>query len=100
MPGFAHEAFPAAHARRLVERFELRYAPKHGSWLDLAESELGDLPPNVSSSASPLSKPWSIMVAAWTRKRNAVTAGPDWRFTTSDARIKLRSLLSFSESRH
>jgi hypothetical protein len=51
-----YEAFPAAEARRLVGRFEWRYAPKHGSWLNLAESELALLSPSVSPAASPTNK--------------------------------------------
>ena len=51
-----YEAFPAAKARRLVERFEWRYTPKHGSWLNLAESELAVLRPSVSIAASPTNK--------------------------------------------
>jgi ABC transporter substrate binding protein len=55
-----YEAFPAAEARRLVERFEWHYTPKHGSWLDLAESELGILSsPNASTAAYPTNKPSS-----------------------------------------
>jgi hypothetical protein len=45
---YLYEAFPAAEARRLVERFEWHYTPKHGSWLDMAESELGVLSPRAS----------------------------------------------------
>ncbi len=52
-----YEAFPAAEARRLVERFEWHYTPKHGSWLDLAESELGVLRPSASIAASPTNNP-------------------------------------------
>ena len=52
-----YEAFPAVEARRLVERFEWHYTPKHGSWLDLAESELASSPSNASTAAFPISKP-------------------------------------------
>jgi len=58
-PASLHQAFPAAEARRLVERFEWRYTPKHGSWLDMAESELAVCRPNVSIAASPTSSPSS-----------------------------------------
>ena len=51
-----YEAFPPAEARRLVERFEWHYTPKHGSWLDLAESELASLPPNASTAALPTNR--------------------------------------------
>jgi DDE superfamily endonuclease len=91
-PASLYEAFPAAQARRLVERFEWHYTPKHGSWLDLAQSELGVLAAQCLDRRIP-DKPTMIdQVAAWTRKRNAANAGADWRFTTADARIKLKSL--------
>ena len=51
-----YEAFPPAEARRLVERFEWHYTPKHGSWLDLAESNLASLPPNASTAALPTNR--------------------------------------------
>ena len=54
-----YQAFPAAEARRLVERFEWHYTPKHGSWLDLAESELGVLSSQCLDRASPTNKPSS-----------------------------------------
>ena len=56
-PASLYEAFPAAEARRLVERFEWHYTPKHGSWFDMAESELSVCRPNASIGASPTSKP-------------------------------------------
>jgi len=91
-PASLYEAFPAAEARRLVGRFEWRYTPKHGSWLDLAESELGVLAAQCLDRRIP-NKPTMIdQVAAWTGERNAAKAGADWRFTTGDARIKLKSL--------
>ena len=56
-PASLYEAFPAAEARRLVERFEWHYTPKHGSWLDMAESELSVRPVNASIGVSPTSRP-------------------------------------------
>ena len=91
-PASLYEAFPAAEARRLVERFEWHYTPKHGSWLDLAESELGVLAAQCLGRRIPDKQMMVDQVGAWTLKRNAAKAGADWRFTTSDARIKLKSL--------
>ena len=70
-PASLYEAFPAAEARRLVERFEWHYTPKHGSWLDMAETELS---------------------AAWQDSRNKNHTKADWQFTTADARINLKRL--------
>jgi DDE superfamily endonuclease len=58
-PAALYEAFTASQARRLAERFEWHYTPKHGSWLNMAESELATLPANVSTGASPTSGPLS-----------------------------------------
>jgi hypothetical protein len=87
-----YEAFPAAEARRLVERFEWHYTPKHGSWLDLAESELGVLASQCLDRRIPDKQTIIDQVAAWVRERNKNHAGAEWRFTTNDARIKLQSL--------
>jgi hypothetical protein len=91
-PASLYEAFPAAEARRLVERFEWHSRPKHGSWLDLAESELGVLAAQCLDRRIPDKQTIVDQVNAWTKSRNAANAGADWRFTTADARIKLRSL--------
>ena len=91
-PASLYEAFPAAEARRLVERFEWHYTPKHGSWLDLAESELGVLAAQCLDRRIPDKQTMAGHVDAWANKRNAAKAGADWRFTTTDARIKLKSL--------
>jgi len=91
-PASLYEAFPAAEARRLVERFEWHYTPKHGSWLDLAESELGVLAVQCLDRRIPDKQTMINQVAAWTTKRNTAKARADWRFTTPDARIKLKSL--------
>jgi hypothetical protein len=91
-PASLYEAFPAAEARRLVKRFEWHYTPKHGSWLDLAESELGVLASQCLDRRIPDKQTIIDQVAAWVRERNKNHAGAEWRFTTNDARIKLQSL--------
>lgn len=97
-----YQAFPAAEARRLVERFEWHYTPKHGSWLNLAESELGVLAAQCLDRRIPDEPTIAGEVAAWVEKRNTHRAVADWRFTTKDARVKLKSLYPFtlSESGH
>jgi hypothetical protein len=87
-----YEAFPAAEARRLVERFEWRYAPKHGSWLNLAESELGVLSSQCLDRRIADKHTLSEEIAAWEEDRNANHAKADWHFTTDNARIKLKHL--------
>ncbi len=97
-----YQAFPAAEARRLVERFEWHYTPKHGSWLNLAESELGVLAAQCLDRRIPDEPTIAGEVAAWVEKRNTHRAVADWRFTTKDARVKLKSLYPFTlnESDH
>jgi hypothetical protein len=90
--GSLYEAFSAAEARRLVERFEWHYTPKHGSWLDLAESELGVLASQCLDRRIPDQQTIIDEVAAWVRERNKAHAIAQWHFTTDDARIKLKSL--------
>ncbi len=87
-----YEAFPAAEARRLVERFEWHYTPKHGSWLDLAESELGVLSSQCLDRRIPDKQTLIDEIAAWEKDRNTNHTKADWHFTTSNARIKLKHL--------
>ena len=87
-----YEAFPAAEARRLVERFEWHYTPKHGSWLDLAESELGVLSSQCLDRRIPDKQTLIDEIAAWEHDRNANHTKADWHFTTPNARIKLKHL--------
>ena len=87
-----YEAFPAAEARRLVERFEFHYTPKHGSWLDMAESELGVLAVQCLDRRIPDKQTLAKEIEAWQSNRNKNNAKADWQFTTSDARIKLKRL--------
>jgi uncharacterized small protein (DUF1192 family) len=91
-PASLYEAFPAEEARRLVERFEWHYTPKHGSWLDMAESELSVLSTQCLDRRIADKQILTEEVAAWEDRRNSKHAKADWQFTTADARIKLKRL--------
>jgi DDE superfamily endonuclease len=86
------EAFAPAEARRLMERLEMHYTPKHGSWLHMAETELSVLATQCLDRRIP--DPITLIqeVTAWERQRNTDKCRVDWRFTTHDARIKLKRL--------
>jgi len=91
-PASLYEAFPPAEARRLVERFEWHYTPKHGSWLDMAESELGVLSSQCLDRRIPDQQVLKEEVEAWEADRNSKHAKADWQFTAADARVKLKRL--------
>jgi hypothetical protein len=91
-PASLYEAFPAAEARRLVERFEWHYTPKHGSWLDMAESELSVLSGQCLDRRIPDKLTLAEEVAAWENSRNKKQVTAEWHFTTDNARIKLKRL--------
>lgn len=87
-----YQAFEPATARRLLERFEFHYTPKHGSWLNIAEIELSVLNRQCLNRRI---GDWPALrqeIAAWTRRRNQPRCKINWRFTTQDARIKLKKL--------
>jgi DDE superfamily endonuclease len=83
---------PPAEARRLSERFEWHCTPKHGSWLDMAESELGALATQCLDRRIPSKLVLIAEVAAWRNNRNKYLVKADWRFTTHDARVRLKTL--------
>jgi DDE superfamily endonuclease len=87
-----YEAFPPQEARRIIERFEWHYTPKHGSWLNMAESELSILSRQCLERRIPDKQTLANEVTAWQHARNKKHAAADWRFTTADARIKLKHL--------
>ncbi|MBF0562860.1 MAG: IS630 family transposase [Alphaproteobacteria bacterium] len=91
-PASLYEAFPPEEARRLVERFEWHYTPKHGSWLDMAESELGVLSKQCLDRRIPDKAALAREIAAWVKHRNKHHAKANWQFTTADARVKLKHL--------
>lgn len=87
-----YEAFPPAEARRLVEKLEIHYTPKHGSWLDMAETELSILTRQCLDRRIPDMSTLIREVAAWEQQRNAQQATIHWQFTTDEARTKLKRL--------
>jgi hypothetical protein len=91
-PGSLYEAFDPAEARRLADRIEWHYTPKHGSWLNMAEIELSVLARQCLGRRIPDRAALAREVAAWVAGRNADLVGAAWRFTTADARIRLKKL--------
>lgn len=91
-PASLYEAFPAEEARRLVGRFEWHYTPRHGSWLNMAESELGVLSSQCLDRRVPDKQTLTREVATWEGARNKKHTKADWQFTTADARVKLKRL--------
>lgn len=87
-----YEAFQPDEARRLAQRLEIHYTPKHGSWLNVAEIELKALSTQCLDRRIPDIQTLQSEVAAWEKARNKATIGVDWQFKTTDARIKLKHL--------
>jgi hypothetical protein len=87
-----YEAFEPVMARRLVEKLEIHYTPKHGSWLNMAEIELSVLSRQCTNDYFENADQLAQRIETWERKRNDEETSIDWRLTTADARIKLRKL--------
>ena len=87
-----YEAFPPEQARRIAERLEIHYTPKHGSWLNVAEIELSVLSRQCLNRRIESIDELRKEVAAWEDSRNEKQVEIRWRFTTADARVKLRRL--------
>jgi hypothetical protein len=91
-PSALYECFPPAEARRIAEKIEWHYTPVHASWLNVAECELSVLRRQCLKRRLPDIDTVQTEVAAWVQARNQAVARIDWRFTTDDARIKLKRL--------
>jgi transposase len=91
-PAAFYEVCEPAEARRLIERLQIHYTPKHGSWLNMAEIELSILARQCLSDRFPTIEALRAQVEAWQHKRNQANVTINWRFTTEDARIKLKHL--------
>ena len=90
--GSLYEAFEPAKARELARRLEIHYTPKHGSWLNIAESELSVLGRQCLDRRIESIERLASECEAWNIERNELQKGVDWQFTTADARIKLKRL--------
>lgn len=90
--GSLYEAFSAEEAHRLASRLELHHTPKHGSWLNIAEIELSALTLQCLDRRIPDVEALQKETKAWEKRRNELQKGVDWRFTTGDARIRLKRL--------
>ena len=91
-PAALYATFAPAEARRLTEKLEIHYTPKHGSWLNMAEIELSVLVRQCLKRRLADTDAVERETTAWQARRNASSAKVDWRFTTADARIKLKKL--------
>lgn len=87
-----YEAFEPAKARELARRLEIHYTPKHGSWLNIAESELSVLSRQCLDRRIESAELLKTECQSWNVERNELQKGVDWQFTTADARIKLKRL--------
>lgn len=87
-----YKAFAPAEARRILDKLEIHYTPKHGSWLNMAEIELSILSRQCLDRRITDQDTLKKEVAAWQEIRNAIARPMEWRFTTEEARIKLKKL--------
>lgn len=87
-----YEAFDPSEAKRILEKLEFHYTPKHGSWLNMAEIELSHLSRQCLDRRIPDRETLKKEVSAWLQQRNLEASRVDWQFTAEDARIKLKKL--------
>ncbi len=90
--GSLYETFPPEEARRIASWLEMVFTPKHGSWLNMAEIEIGVLSRQCLDRRIPDQETMKTEVEAWQERRNAADTKVRWRFRTDDARIGLKSL--------
>ena len=91
-PASFYKAFPPAEARRLLNRLEIHYTPKHGSWLNIAEIELSALTRQCLSRKISDFEMLQQQIQIWCQNKNNEQNAINWQFTTKDARIKLKKL--------
>jgi hypothetical protein len=91
-PAALYQVFPPADAKRIWDKLEFHFTPVHGSWLNIAESEYSALKRQCLDRRLPDQATLALETAAWAAERNARQITTEWRFTTADARIKLKQL--------
>lgn len=91
-PAALYEAFAPAEAKRIADRLEIHYTPKHGSWLNIAEIELSVLARQCLNRRVPDQDTLATEVSAWEEERNRAQLTVHWHFTTDDARVRLKHL--------
>ena len=91
-PASLYDYFEPAEAKRIADKLDIQYTPKHGSWLNMAEIEFSALKRQCLKGRIPNKETLIEEVLAWEAQRNEERVGCNWRFTTQDARIKLKSL--------
>lgn len=87
-----YETFPPSEAKRILDKLEIHYTPKHGSWLNIAEIEFSHLSRQCLHRHIPDKKTFIRETSTWSKRRNEESVTVDWQFTTADARIKLKKL--------
>jgi hypothetical protein len=87
-----YKVFPPEEAHRIANRLEWRFTPKHASWLDMAEIEIGVMSGRALAEPLPEMESFKSQVKSWTLRRDAALSKADWQFTAKDARIKLKRL--------
>ena len=92
VPSSLYETFQPAEAKRILDKLDIHYTPKHGSWLNMAEIELSVLSRQCLDRRIGDVQTLTNEVNAWQKDRNNKTSKMTWRFTTADARIKLKKL--------
>jgi hypothetical protein len=93
-----YETFEPTEARRILDKLEFHYTPKHGSWLNMAEIELSVLSRQCLDRRIPDKESLQREIAAWEEQRNRESLKIDWQFTTADARVKLKRLYPLIQS--
>ena len=95
-----YEVFEPVEARRIISKLEIHYTPKHGSWLNMAEIELSVLSKQCLDRRIPDEVSLAVETGGWVCERNTAKATVEWRFTTADARIKLKKLYPTIKAQH
>jgi transposase len=99
-PASLYDRYEPEEAKRIADKLDIQYTPKHGSWLNMAEIEFSALSRQCLKGRIPNQEKMKEQVREWENKRNEEKVGCEWRFTTADARIKLKSLYPINKCKN